>query len=883
MIYDNLEIERNTIEVYFRRVNLNKLLNGLMYCTNIGMHNSNCCVYNDIPEDVFGTAAYKIFSNRTYDETHYIYEKSCEDMVSEFESEKCVFNLLYKYGEKTLQTDDKYPVCKYETMLNWWKSGIKIGQDIITAAYMAKRDICNYETTTYFSWPAVIKSDNERLNKILEQGMAENHFHLNGSTQIFPASWAYLMNNYKEIPKLIKPFNTRLDKDMFYDNDDNRYGWNVQLRIAAVIRWYLFNEIIVDDTKGEKTNFSSFEVSQFIIDLANKYVLPSENKFNDFNNKINTLKDRYGIRNEDGVVIDYAICFNIADEERCNRLLSGERYFLYNCFRCTYQNRFDDIQKQLLYIYLGIKLSFRGELIQSNDRLGFKNFADYQDRKDLVFDNKKGYKRELMLSSVVSTMRSQNIKALEVRIAPRKRKRQYRKYIIGNDSIIKKYNTLHREDEFLSQYKLKQFDCNSKVFYVVHFIKGRDCCNQIDNFINTKCRHYRLRKETHKNARTLAQALELDNDIRLRIRGIDAASGEIGCRPEVMASEFRYLRFFNPINDNTNPFKEKNPLNLKVTYHVGEDFNHIIDGLRAIDEAILFLNMKRNDRLGHALALATDPQSYYSLRKNIIVLSKQDLLDDLAWFMYKTGMLGITVASSDRDMIYRKMFLLFSDIYAPYITSAEYNWNMHDYVNAWKLRGDSPELYYFQEYCEIDDFYVNGYKLNQRNPMIEDNIRKNKRSAVLYSLYHFSLGVRKEGEKQIKFEITPTMINSIKELQRRMQFEIADNGIAIECNPTSNYVIGSFKRLDKHPILQFYNAGLESNDESVSNSAQISVSINTDDQGVFDTSLSNEFTVIAAALEMLKDENGVQIYRPSQVYKWINDVRKMGIEQSFLL
>ena len=53
---------------------------------------------------------------------------------------------------------------------------------------------------------------------------------------------------------------------------------------------------------------------------------------------------------------------------------------------------------------------------------------------------------------------------------------------------------------------------------------------------------------------------------------------------------------------------------LYATYHVGEDFLDIADGLRAIDEAILFCGLERGSRLGHALALGIDSYEYYKYK-----------------------------------------------------------------------------------------------------------------------------------------------------------------------------------------------------------------------------------------------------------------------------
>lgn len=61
----------------------------------------------------------------------------------------------------------------------------------------------------------------------------------------------------------------------------------------------------------------------------------------------------------------------------------------------------------------------------------------------------------------------------------------------------------------------------------------------------------------------------------------------------------------------------------------------------------------------------------------------------------------------------------------------------------------------------------------------------------------------------------------------------------------------------------------------------LSVSINTDDQGVFDTLLENEYALMVLALEKAKDEEGNKLYDIEDIYEWLNYVREMGIEQSF--
>lgn len=62
----------------------------------------------------------------------------------------------------------------------------------------------------------------------------------------------------------------------------------------------------------------------------------------------------------------------------------------------------------------------------------------------------------------------------------------------------------------------------------------------------------------------------------------------------------------------------------------------------------------------------------------------------------------------------------------------------------------------------------------------------------------------------------------------------------------------------------------------------MNVSINTDDQGVFSTCLSNEYALVASSLSRVKDSNKKHVYKKEEIYQWIKNVQEMGNNQSFL-
>ena len=879
-----MENIRKAIEIVFRRISLEKIYDSLISMTDfyrsvIGSKKEY--LYNNISEEAFLNASNNIFRNISNDEVKNIYRKFF-NFNDELNSDKYssnevsnIFDLLCIYGEKVLTRNNNVPVCKYEHLLNWWKMSNKMGQDIITMAYMAKNNITGAHSVS-FAYPVAISNDNNRLNTILDKGLAENHFHLNGSSATFPLSWAYLMNHFNQIDRKInKSFGNILDKDTYGSKE---IKWNEYIKDAAVIRVWLFNKIISNKSSDASANkclekYNSTELLKFIKDNLTicQYHASSA---------IDRARYFCGVKDKKtGLVLDYASPTEYFSQPFEMSALTGERFFLYSCFRKIYLNEFDSVQMQMFYFYLAIKSAFRGEMIQSNDRVGFDNFRQYQDRKDIIFDDDKLYERCAYNLAVNQTFNSHNIKYLEARIVP---KTDSEKLI---ESIYEKDKNIMGKDP-ADDFDTKPDERNNTVqvnkdnfYYVFHFIKGPDKpSNNVSKFptrerLSIPCRNSECRKKAHRQAAAIYRAVNEKNALRSRILGIDAASSEIGCRPEVFASEFRYLKHMVPSYHHCE-FVNEQKLCINATYHVGEDFYDIIDGLRAIDEAILFLNLRINDRLGHALALGTDPACYYQKRGFTVVMPKQDMLDNLMWFVYKADSLNAELTASDRKIIMNEFYFLLADIYGKRYDDSSVNF--FDYVNSWQLRGDNPELYHFGK-CDSQSI-TTYYRESCINNLVNQTIRNNAKAAGLYSDYHFNLSVRKNGDKQTSFKLTKTMIKTLSQLQHNMQLEIAAKGISIECNPSSNYVIGNFKRFDKHPILSFYNKHLGTTDQD---SAQLSVSINTDDQGVFDTNLKNEYSVMAAALEQITDENQQHIYSSDNVYHWIDDVREMGICQSF--
>lgn len=797
-----------------------------------------------------------------------------------------VCDALFVLGDAMLIEEDGIPKCRYENLLRWRETTLFLDEDLLVTSFLAYRDFNYGEKKRSFFWKPVIGHNNWALNRIMEKGIAENHFHLKGSAPLFHLSWINMMNHVC-IPEFYEALESydkrRLNVACMYHTDIPLDSLKTMYMQAVVIRLYLFTEIMQLERPEWLKN------RDIMLLLSDPYEL--ESYLSDIQHFIELLAERVSFSQ-----YDYAICrpwlWKNADHS-LNEVITGERWFLYEIFkRIYYRGEFLEKFGNLFYMYVIIKNSIRGELVQSNRNVGFDNFMLYQDRKEKFIENTQMEKVYTKMA-VRDTIENQHIVLLEARITPRKNDYDNKTYIDKRDAWITEDCTLEEKEKLLKKY-----------FYVFHFVKSPEKEGWVEA---REYRHYAVRNNVREQAIGIARFRKNYPVQALRVKGIDACASEIGCRPEVFAHAFRFLReqMVHEYIEEENRYTILP--DLKITYHIGEDFLDIIDGIRAIDEAICFLNLRCGDRLGHALALGVDVQEWYESKSMNILIGQMDYLDNLVWIYAKIRQFQLTDCEDAVKFIEKRYDEYFRTIYLNNM-SAEYfdyvmdsaveyfdtkeipnhyinrqhQFSLNTYYDSWKLRGDNPK-FYKKGYFRIEDLPLSDWERLGINKVFPDNyqIRYNPEAAFLYHLYHFNPGVKVEGNKKVEIKVNSCIVRAAEKVQKKMQEMIAKRGIGIETNPSSNYMIGSFKRYDKHPITKWYNNGLTNDPLLLEQCPQIPVSINTDDQGVFSTYIENEYALMALALEKARDENGNRIYNRTMVYQWLDRIREMGIEQSF--
>lgn len=786
----------------------------------------------------------------------YYFCKPNDSFGLHFSQSPSVLNVLLHFTSDKLIVDDCKLVCRYRTVDEWHEVTSLLGEDLFTTSYLAARDLYDgVEPRSVFLWGPYLGVETNDINKIFTSDISELHAHLKGSSMNFELSWLSLMNypSHRE-----SAFLELFDSKEFVAEDKRLRCYNElyqSMALAVAIRLYFF----------ERRSGGNLEQVEMWINKLAQYDTFEEiqTTLNEISGYLWACRFEYGRTYKNLGRADSCPDYAIQDKSySLQSVLSGERSLLYHAFRYAYDG--DDKVALYLYAYIIFKQQLRNKIVQLNEIVGFANFSHYDRCKSLFIPKGSVYEHLLTPMAFLGFLQVDNPKRyMEGRITPKTTAANNSCSIRAMDADVAAWlSPEEREDEQLEGCRChKTFNGH----YIFHFIKALD-----SKAAELSPRHSNLRSYVKRQAIALYKYRSNGYVSASRVVGIDAANSEIKCRPEVFAQAFRFLRC-HTVNNGV----EQHPSSLGLTYHVGEDFYDIVDGLRAVDEVLTFLNFRSNDRLGHALVLGTDVRKYYDCRGRMIRSTRQVLLDNFVWlYVYASNIEGHTALC---EYLEKEARYLYKEIFEA--NDCDIPFEIHDYFESWLLRGDNPETAGI-EYCRTEDSISEWGKFALNYADIDVcKARENKQARNLYWEYHYNRKVKEAGYRAVVFSIAhkyyEDFVSMVDRVREQLLCKVESLHIAIECNPTSNLRIGEMTSYLEHPIFRFNNYGLKTPYPP----HEINVSINTDDSGVFSTSLEREYVLMGIALEKSNDEN----FRnsPRAVKEWLNRVRKMSVEQRF--
>ncbi|EGY25923.1 adenosine/AMP deaminase family protein [Desulfovibrio sp. A2] len=510
-------------------------------------------------------------------------------------------------------------------------------------------------------------------------------------------------------------------------------------------------------------------------------------------------------------------------------LLHQEACFLVHALT-ELRTRRDDRVATFLFYYLSIQSLFTRLLVQQADQYGFDQFQKIT-LTGLREEVESSYPARMIQFAASSTGHEIHV---EGRFAPKSN-------FIALHTLLRKINrgdiapvAFRAPGRHPSpRHPASATPPNVTLSLVAHLIK------QKDEKTHRGAQHYRLRRALQKQVRHLLNYINHPQNQKhlAQIVGFDAASNELHTPPEVFAPAFRQLRRGGQRN---------------FTFHVGEDFQHLASGIRAVHEAITFLDLGAGNRIGHGTAVGIAPKLWRQRVGPSICLLRAEWLDTLV-YAHQT-LSGSACYSDIRSVVEGDIHQHSRAVYGRPLTP-ETLWQ------AWLLRKLDPIR------CFIDKDKTQCLSLKEREEewgMIERH-RPAPRSTTpndahssyddpyqvfaeyhqkhVFAAYNPQAGTsardKKNGAKPngryVDVATDYFTDEALAYMQIRVLKEIVDRKIAIESMITSNVRISFYQGYDEHHILRWL--GLDPN---FTDEPHPTVCLGTDDPGIFATTMKNE-------------------------------------------
>jgi hypothetical protein len=520
---------------------------------------------------------------------------------------------------------------------------------------------------------------------------------------------------------------------------------------------------------------------------------------------------------------------------------SGLRYLESNTGR---QDSLFDI---VFWQVVRVRCLFYRHIVQRPMTPGLQWFIRFFARLSPV---KKPLSKELRLQSALrSSGLHSGLRSLEVRIAPEGP--EILKLIEESEKLL--LNPVSRDGEGQgAQDRLE-------LGFVIHFQRerekkdrdGRSGAFGRDGHANpsnntTGYRHaqfYNKRREETLSIRNLLteQALSLE-----WIRGLDLCSDEAGVPIWVMAPLMRHVRDAGEVASRI--LQRRLELEVpacRVAVHAGEDFVHLLTGLRRLDEAIERLGLRPGDRLGHALSLGLDVQGWAKRAGNVVMPVETRLLD-LAWEWNWRSRNGGQLTRNRHLLIEREIATLSKRLFEKELSPLDVSHLVEDLHD---------------EECLKRAGFPNGPV-----PVVKGSSPDDERFRRLI-WFLSSEKVFSRGQELLWVEPTQDA-DALEELQRAVRQKVGARELVVEVNPSSNLLIGHLADIGQHPLWRL--RPLVGGDDVPA----VPLIIGSDDPITFATELRQEYQLVYDTLVL----GGCSA---EQAEGWLEGVRRTSLTARF--
>lgn len=733
-----------------------------------------------------------------------------------------------------------------------------ITTDILVIIYLLNNEM----TEEYYlrGYQSHVSLEDTELNQVMQKGVSETHMHFSAGGH-FTLNWQNLMSPTRQhISKSMKDAYNYSDKLVGINFDLFKYTLSMASVRLLLGKFLQFKE---ENKESSGINLKSFYTKFYAEVKLSRNAIVTNDFLNDIANgeKLEKKDSYYYFELYEGIKDLFNIMLNIKPQTSSgSRYLASkdilhsviksygeyttvENVFLFKCLKYMKdREQPDSLFHKLFWQYIRIRNERFNQEIQKNSIKGLEYFKPFIERAtDTVdIDDTEVGKWGLIMHNL---LQNSNLRKLELRITVGK----------GNTLGEKIYSLKKKLKAFFKAYLqiIKDFNKEKRIApqigLLVHFIKEEDtfllkCWREQKNLSYLKLQQkYNMEMQAVNNLREDIQGL---SDYLV---GLDAANLETNTEPWVFAPIYQKARDSSSHKLLYSNSLAKRIRNLGFTYHVGEDFRHMITGLRHIDEVIEQFQYHSGDRIGHGIVLGISPEKWAAKHK-VVTLPQHEYLDNLLWIWgnYKENKyFNIYKLEQEIIRIAEKIYKNINGI-SVYILWKAYLRKFEDISSTVKeSRGACSDI----KQCPFNNNHSSSWTID----------------SLLLTLH--CQNYIEELNKPIQINIEEEQILLICELQKIIKQKIVSKGIVVETNPSSNIAIGEIDHIFEHYITNLNGIEPKGNN--------IKVTINTDDPIVFNTSINNEFAYIFYSLL----EKG---YSREDVISWIEKIRENGLSASFI-
>lgn len=377
-------------------------------------------------------------------------------------------------------------------------------------------------------------------------------------------------------------------------------------------------------------------------------------------------------------------------------------------------------------------------------------------------------------------------------------------------------------------------------------------------------------------------------------RGIDLCTDEVGIPTWVMAPVCRYVREVGQRASAHLQARWGEDLPpLRVTVHAGEDFVHLLGGLRRIDEAVDMLGLGQGDRIGHGIALGTNAE-VWARRTSGVAVTRMERFLDLAWEWRFSTDRKIDVPAGRIQYLLHNLEKLSKDIFGEYTHPAQIVKFTELLADETELRrigfpnGPLPEMKAYvasrtqhARILRVTTEQTDPRRPGERGPATEDEVLARTYGGpgqgqghggepwLLLFRYLIEPGTFERGQETML--VDPSFeASTLAMLQAELRRKMAAAGITVEINPSSNLLIGNLGDLKNHPLWRLKPP--RGGDEVL----PVAVCIGSDNPLTFATRTREEYQLVYDTLTLagLSD---------MEARLWLEEARQSGLESRFTL